>query len=90
MRSTWLENEVKGNKYGNMVKSMSNGQSGIPATEASLQFQAGGGGKKLKRERAIADINMLYKKVAPANPNPNNNMAQNDINDLMEIDIFSS
>ena len=44
-----MENEVKGNKYGNMVKSMSNGQSGIPDTEASLQFQAGGGGKKLKR-----------------------------------------
>ena len=39
----------------------------------------------MKREGVIVDINMLYKKVTPANPDPNNNMAQNDIDDLMEM-----
>ena len=53
-----MENEGKGDKYVDMVKSMSNKQaewSGVPAPKAPLQLQAAGGGrKKLKREGAIA------------------------------------
>ena len=71
-----MEIDGKGNKYVDMVKSMSNKQaerSGVPAPKAPSQLQAaGGGGKKLKREGAIADINALYKR--PANPDQNNSM----------------
>ena len=90
MRSTLLqkkmENKGKGDKYVNMVKSMSNKQaerSGVPAPKAPSQLQVAGGGKKLKREGAIANINALYKR--PANPNQNNNMTQLG-NDLMDVD----
>ena len=83
--------EVKGDKYGDMVKSMFNKQaerSGVPAPKAPSQLQAAGGGsKKLKREGAIADINALYKKVTPANPDQNNNMIpNNNDSDLMDVD----
>jgi hypothetical protein len=82
-----MENEVKGNKYGDMVKSMSSTnqaeRSGVPAPKAPSQLQAaGGGGKKLKREGAIADINAL---VTPASANPDQNDIRNN-NDLMDID----
>lgn len=50
------ENQVKGNKYGDMLKSISSKQateqsSRMPAPKALSQLQAAGGGKKLKRER---------------------------------------
>jgi hypothetical protein len=86
-----MDNEVKGNKYGDMVKSMSSNRaerSGMPPPKAPSQLQAAGGGsKKLKREGAIADINALYsKKVTPTNPDQNDNMTRNNNNDLMDID----
>ena len=89
------ENEVKGSKYGDMVKSMSSKRaeqsSGMPASKAPLQLQAVGGGKKLKREGAIANINALYGKVTPANHDQSlnhsqDNMTRNDINNVMDID----
>ena len=91
MRSTLsqkkMEIDSKGNKYVDMVKSMSNKQaerSGVPAPKAPSQLQAaGGGGKKLKREGAIANINALYKR--PANPDQNNSMTRLG-NDLMDVD----
>jgi hypothetical protein len=71
-----LENDVKGDKYSAMVKSMS----GKPP----LQLRAaGGGGKQLKREGAIADINALYIKK-PANPDQNVSTGNN--KDQMDID----
>ena len=60
----------------------------MPAPKAPSQRQAARqGGKKLKREGAIADLNVLYEKV-PANPDRNNGMTQtnNNHDDLMDID----
>lgn len=63
-----MENEAKGNKYGDMVRSMSSKKPEMPVPS---QLQAGGGGRKLKREGAVADINALYKTVTPGNPDQN-------------------
>ena len=47
-----------------------------------LQHQeAGGGGRKLKREGVIADINALYEKVTPATGSGNSNQTG-----MMDID----
>jgi hypothetical protein len=76
------DNEVKRNMYSDMVKSMS-------APKPPSQLQAAGGGRKLKREGAIADINALYKKVTSTNPHQNNNTpaSGNDLNNLSVMDI---
>ena len=60
----------------------------LPASKALSQLPAAGGGRKLKREGTIADINALYKKVTTANPNQawSHSQDQNDINDVMDID----
>ncbi|KAF8222298.1 hypothetical protein L208DRAFT_1323430 [Tricholoma matsutake] len=67
-----VENEVKGNKYSGMVKTMFSKPAGEhqgqkPALGAPSQLQAVGC-KVLKREGAIADISALYKKATPTNP----------------------
>ena len=42
---------------------------------------------KLKREGAIADIRLLYKKETPAtSANPDQNISTGNNNDLMDID----
>jgi hypothetical protein len=71
-----MEDEGKGDKYAGMIMPVSN--------KPSSQLQAvRGGGKKLKREGAIADINALYyKKVTLAHANA----LANPDNDLMDID----
>ena len=90
-----VENEVKGNKYSGMVKTMFGKQAEEhpgrkPALEAPSQLQAAGG-KMLKREGAIADINALYKKVTPANPDQTQSSEKrsqpetDDINDVMNV-----
>lgn len=72
-----LENDVKGDKYSAMVKSMS--------SKPPSQLQAAGGrGKKLKREGAIADINALYIKKG-SNPDQNVSTGNNN-KDQMDID----
>jgi hypothetical protein len=76
-----MENEIKGDKYGDMMKSMS--------SNPPLQVQAAGGGsRKLKREGAIADINALYKKVTVVSANVSDQNVSNGNNntDLMDID----
>ena len=45
------------------------------------QCQEAGGGRKLKREGAIADINALYEKVTPATGSGNS-----DQTGMMDID----
>ena len=60
-----------------------------PALKAPSQLQAVGG-KKLKREGVIADINALYKKVTPTNPNQTQSLRwsqpeMDDINDVMNV-----
>ena len=60
-----------------------------PALKAPSQLQAVGG-KKLKREGAIADINALYKKVTPTNPDQTQSSKHSqpemdDINDVMNV-----
>ena len=89
-----VENGVKGSKYSGMMKTMFSkpaeenpGQK--PALEAPSQLQAVGG-KKLKREGAIADINALYKKVTPTNPDQTQSSKcsqpeMDDINDVMNV-----
>jgi hypothetical protein len=85
------EDEVKGNKYGNMLKSVSSKPAaeqsgGMPVPKVPLRAR---GGKKLKREGAIADIKALCKRVTPETPDQSSqdNMSQNDINfDVMDID----
>ena len=90
-----VENEVKGNKYSGMAKTMFGKQAEEhpgrkPALEAPSQLQAAGG-KMLKREGAIADINALYKKVTPANPDQTQSSEKrsqpetDDINDVMNV-----
>jgi len=75
-----MKNEVKGNRYDDMMKSMSK------RPPSQLQ-ETGGGGKKLKREGAIADINALYEKVTPASANSDQNVSHGNNNtDLMDID----
>jgi hypothetical protein len=51
---------------------------------SQLEVEAGGGGKKLKREGAIADINAFYNKVTGTGPDQNVSSENN--NDLMDID----
>jgi hypothetical protein len=84
-----VENEVKGNKYSGMVKTMF----GKPALGAPSQLQAAGG-KRLKREGAIADINALYRKVTPTNADQTQSESyalkrsqpeMEDINDVMNV-----
>jgi hypothetical protein len=72
-------------KYSDIVKSMFTTQAGDgsnrkPASRTPSQAQAMGG-RKLKREGAIADINA--KDVTPANPDLSTNCHGSD---LMEID----
>ena len=60
-----------------------------PALVAPLQLQAAGG-KKLKREGVIADINALYKKVTPTNPDQTQSLKcsqpeMDEINDVMDV-----
>jgi hypothetical protein len=72
------------NKYGDMVKSMSgmqaeDGPSRKPASKMPLQDWAVGG-RRLRREGAIADINALYDQVVTPTPDLSTNRS-----DLMEI-----
>jgi hypothetical protein len=82
-----IEDETQGtwSKYSDIVKSMlttraGDGSNRKPASRTPLQAQAMGG-RKLKRERAIADINV--KDVTLANPDLSTNRHGSD---LMEID----
>jgi hypothetical protein len=93
-----VENEVKGNKYSGMVKTMFGKPAGEhpgqkPALGAPLQLQAVGG-KRLKREGAITDINVLYRKVTPTNADQTQSESyalkrsqpeMEDINDVMNV-----
>jgi hypothetical protein len=83
-----IEDKTQGtrNKYGNMVKSMSSTRaedqsSGKPASKTPSQVQAMGG-RRLKREGAIADINAMYDQDAT----PTNADLSTNHSDLMEID----
>jgi len=51
----------------------------MPASKAPSQLQAAGGGKKLKREGAIANINALYEKVTPTNCDQSLNHSQDNM-----------
>ena len=73
-----MEYEIREDKSGDISMS-----SKLPS-----QLQAAGGsGRKLKREGAIADISLLYKKEMPAtSANPDQNISTGNNNDLMDID----
>ena len=73
-----MEYEIREDKSGDISMS----------SKLPLQLQvAGGGGRKLKREGAIADISLLYKKETPAtSANPDQNISTGNNNDLMDID----
>ncbi|KAM6503850.1 hypothetical protein JOM56_000793 [Amanita muscaria] len=79
-----VETEVRENRGGDMVNSMSSKQSegrpgGKPAPEVTTQLQVPVGGRKLKREGAMADVTATsYKKPADKDAIM--------INDVMEID----
>ena len=96
------ETNGKGDKYGDchdtdVVESMMSSKQheerpgGRPAPKDSSQLQAVGG-RALKRDGAIADINALYKKPAAINSNRSQplkhspDMDISDINDVMDID----
>jgi hypothetical protein len=77
-----IEEDKKGNKYGGMVESVFNKAESneMPAPKAPSHLQAAEKGKnrKLKREGAIADINMLYtgKMATMATPDPDQHQNQ--------------